>query len=1476
MVFQALLMSGNLAVTHRIYSKANELAHTAEKMRKDNPKSTDLPKIEESIKKLKSSLNEEGNTLFVPRCVMEIGKCHDQMRKVEGNKDNRELVQAASPKATAELAKSIVGLQNASNRFQEVTETINEDMRDLMRNTEKCLTAKRSDDVKQKDKLKSDVRKAGVRAAEMKTGEDDSVEKYYYSEFTEGSNEGHVIGRDKEAANRLELVKIRDAEEDKDIYPLEVKGEPQHGYSSENKNERKGKSKPNSRKSRMDAMEENIMEGDNTGYKSEQVDNRDANLEDDSGVIGREDSDTEDRRFGVVEKKKNSEEAQGQDSKTNEEVESRNNRSETQNNDSDIYDSEGNVIDKDEEISGDYSRDDSKGSGEDNRPTLNKSKERSDYDEDGGYLGNQAKRDGAVVQNRDDLTEQAYYKAKNTNPQIRGIYEEEENGYKVNKKDGSMGSNRHNSIKESKIGAEILEEDEDEYENENIRIDSGHRSSKLSSDNRDSKKADKPYRNNDEDKIDSDRYSSKKSTDPRYSSRQNSERDSRGPISYHDDDDKSRNSSKGGRLEDNEDGQKSSSRKKQTGSSNRYESDKDPKQYSEEGYYRKNTNHDGYQPEPDEKDRRVIDEEAYYHNYKKPHRINPEEVQATESGYYGRGRSHTFGEEPTKKNSNRDKGKKPKDNHIREGEIIVAEIEEGKSGNQIRFSMIEPNGRKSIIQSKHIIDPTTEAGAQFYIARKSVIPLENAHIYPEGLERAEDQMYKKKIPAESILLGDPTYRQPEHRAFTQPYEVERDEDYYKKSNFSSPAKRASALAPASQNKSTISRKSIILDGRSKDPKNFNKETVVFPRESVIKTLHAQDPIDEERDDDEFTYWHQGGGQLKDHAVERLVPRLKDPKQFENQSKKASVLLDSERDRQGTSSAYSSSQMPNSPRSRTDGSNIPSMFQTPIMKPLNTVEDRKSYFIQNKEIVEGLEVPRVVEVDYVYFRLKDDKPEPNHDPDINPHIDPCESFYQEADQARKDVPKIPGEKIYERRIRKLKPEEIEKREEEFRISQIKLSDPNLIPCEKLEKTNEWAGGKPVLIKKIDFIKNPNPVPPKLEESALKYYKMIEKNNDFNESVVYHDSGIVTSRVVERDTAKPDNNYFDSFTEPVISPLKFMIAQGPDGAFRVFQLEEFEGNPLIETETGGKFSLPSEMESSAKEGVRTMYRHSGTFHDQPILEPQRSRVIDISVLNVPRMSQLEFSRLTNKKILGPEELAKFLEMACNIPDAKVELYKQSPDALNGHSIVEQGLVLNSLAPDEKSRLLKQISELQSKGKLKSEDVSKIPKVQMAESIRLSTLDKSNKTKSSLMKEKKINAVQLEETYQGRPLYHIKDSSENPGQAKTTPSAAENYETRKNPIEELKEEMDKTENISEIQPLYNNISQRCIDENEDVKQQKKELNKLYEALVAESKQRGQPIEDWMFLPNGTSMVNNSLKSEIPYKDCQWMKLSDLYKVA
>jgi hypothetical protein len=726
---------------------------------------------------------------------------------------------------------------------------------------------------------------------------------------------------------------------------------------------------------------------------------------------------------------------------------------------------------------------------------------------------------------------------------------------------------------------------------------------------------------------------------------------------------------------------------------------------------------------------------------------------------------------------------------VREGEIIVAELEEGKTGaSKIRFSVVDPKGRKSVIDNRHMINPQTEFGEELY---RSITSSKRSAEFASNPRKPADPIASAMEARKSIVRDRLVLPLLEDEEGSQKF---------------------SSVPEAPANK-----KLLILDGRPRDPEMIGIEKVVFPKEAISRTIHSQQ------------------NPSKSQAVERINPKISDPNADTNS--------------------------PEGMNNQTE----PANFIPPIDRPKNFEEKRKTYFIEDEEKIGADLVPCLVELDYMYFKNKDEPKSDSEEEKLHP-LDPFESFYQECDQSKKSVPKISNTKVFKRKVRKLTPEEQRASEQEkLEIAKL-LRNPALVPCETLDKTQEWANGRPVYKKQIEFIQTKNNLEkePAYQESKLEYYQLIEKNPDFTDSIMYPEQAVIRSY-----NPKPPEtnlNTFDSLNRSeLLSPVKFLLGQGPDGTIRIYQLESYEGNPLIETEAG-RLSLPTNIEAS-QEGFKTMYRHSGNFNDSPVLEPQTSQVLDFSALGVPTHRHSEIQQLADRRVLTPEELARFLEMVRFVPNVKIELYKQSPEEVKGKSIVEEGLHFNSMAYSDRASILKQIGDLQRQGKIVSSDQQAKPKITIEESIKLSALHSDDRIKQSFLQEPKINAIKLEDTYEDKPLYQIVDKKDDHDED----DEKEIYD----PVSHLKEELEKLSTLSEAQVPFSDIANLALKTTDDVKNQKKVLKKLIDELEKVAKQKGQAIEDWMFMPNGTSMVNNSIKSEISYKNSDWMKLSEIYKV-
>jgi hypothetical protein len=180
-----------------VLTKAIEVAIHTEKLKEDNCHNKDLEKILESVNKIKDGLADQDNPLYIPRCVMEVSNHHDHMKEEEVENDQQGVLVAIDPKISAELAKSVSGLQIASDRYQDVMELINEDLRELIRNSEKALRYQRQSDNQiisnQSPELiegfNEIIKKKIPHGIEAMQGVDDSSEHYQYTEYSESDPE---------------------------------------------------------------------------------------------------------------------------------------------------------------------------------------------------------------------------------------------------------------------------------------------------------------------------------------------------------------------------------------------------------------------------------------------------------------------------------------------------------------------------------------------------------------------------------------------------------------------------------------------------------------------------------------------------------------------------------------------------------------------------------------------------------------------------------------------------------------------------------------------------------------------------------------------------------------------------------------------------------------------------------------------------------------------------------------------------------------------------------------------------------------------------------------------------------------------------------------------------------------------------------------------------------------------------------------
>lgn len=1332
-------------------------------------------RMAESAAKVVKALNNKKQPQGVPRSILELSKANDAFQQAEVKLAQTDPKSKSDPVATNALAKAVVDIEDASDRFQEINELLQQYVNNVLANTQKAIACRKADQgFANKDlaKRRSSSRKHGEDNKSLERGgDDDSVEKYYYSEFTEGSAQGRQEIDPKlqhqRKHNRHDSIKGLPSEENNEEGPKSGTGykEEQKVHLGDGTTLDGRKSKDlNFRKSQLLLVEEKLMNEQENQENTNKQPTRYTTLKDeaDRDNSNRDrynknpDSD-DDRRFRP---------GQGASARNNA------NDSENENHRKSIeYDSDDvdHLLHDSENVTKPASGQDQKGRRTSDFKPTDKGSKTHDHEYSSEQRNDRQPTDEEGSLNRDS-------NPKNGN-KSKGFDEERQDDFSyVPSKPGKGKTESSEYIETASKKFDKTKSDNPESNPHNDKYEYTE-----TADRRFDKNPEEGYGSEDDQKnrvkedpsdTNSKNPDGKKETIETASRRFNNLRneDEKNPI-YREDDDYDETSSKKGT------------------------NDPKSKETLETAYRRKSKG-----PETD--DARItskLDNFNYQKNSKDGSPENAfktdEEVTKKPSGSNKpESQNNTQGRKSTIKTSTYDE-KEPIIRGVREGEIIVAELEEGKSGaSKIRFSIVDSQGQKTPIDTRHMINPQSEFGEEFY---KSIT---------SSKKSGGDVHSNPKKQADPIASAMEERKSIVRDRLVLPL-LEDEEDMEEQSH------KYSSVPEA-----PVPKKLLILDGRPRDPDMINQEKVVFPKDAIKRSLINQTT----------------SSKSKDQPVERINAMVSDP---------------------------------NDENGANEGNNqtTPASFVPPIEKPKNYDEKRKTFFIEDTEKIGEDLVPRLIEMDYMYFKKIDEPPSESEEEKLHP-LDPFESFYQECDQSKKNVPSIPGSKVFKRKVRKLKPEEQREAEKEKMEIARKLRDPNLVPHEVLVKTDEWAHGRPVLKKQIEFeeTKNNFNKEPDFQEATLDYYQLIEKNPEFTDSIMYPEKATIK----RYNPQAPDTNVntFDSMNRSeLLSPVKFMLAQGPDGSIRIYQLENYQGNPLIETEAG-RLSVPTNIEAS-QDGFRTMFRHSGNFNDTPVLEPQTSRLLLASTLDAPTHRQSEIQTLADRRVLTPDELARFLEMMKFVPDVKIELYKQSPEEIKGKSIVEQGLQFNSMAYTDRASIMKQIGELNRQGKIAASSPQTKPKITLEESVKLSMLHSDDRTKQSFLQEPKINAIKLEDTYQDKPLFQIVDGKD---------EGQEDEEIEKyDPVAHLQEELDKIANISDAQVPFTDISNKALTTTDDVHAQKQILKQLAKELEGKSKSKGQAIDDWMFLPNGTSMVNNSLKSEIPYKDCEWMKLSEIYKV-
>jgi hypothetical protein len=442
--------------------------------------------------------------------------------------------------------------------------------------------------------------------------------------------------------------------------------------------------------------------------------------------------------------------------------------------------------------------------------------------------------------------------------------------------------------------------------------------------------------------------------------------------------------------------------------------------------------------------------------------------------------------------------------------------------------------------------------------------------------------------------------------------------------------------------------------------------------------------------------------------------------------------------------------------------------------------RKQFFKEGLQSVEGVDIPVIVPVEeYVRRKYRSDTPESqkSHQDHCDPTIDPCESFYEEVEpqnllRSNKSMDKQP---IYRRKIRKLNPQEIDKREKEKLLEEEMLKKKNIVMSEKLEKVDEWSKGKRILKKKKDFVKVKRQVE-NYDEIPIDFLKVIGKDPETRGPVFVKDEGTQRTKQLEPEEEEEIRS----------KPAAYTILKGSNNTYKILKLLDPEDNILVK-KIGCDLENPS---------IRLYEKYPELVNGLPLFEEDKNRYLD---RNAPECSKNE--RLENiikvieaKPYLEAGDLTKFLTELKNSPQVSVEFHQEEPEELNQKHVTLEVPAEAVIAANENA-LFKIIDEL-----IKSKQIDPY----------------GNRKKRNLVSRKLDQMMDDKSIYVAEP--------EGGSEVSRMAREADEEQPDDNPIDELKKAMDNTKNVGDLQGLFQELAARIVRENEEVGKQNELLDELF----------------------------------------------------
>jgi hypothetical protein len=532
-----------------------------------------------------------------------------------------------------------------------------------------------------------------------------------------------------------------------------------------------------------------------------------------------------------------------------------------------------------------------------------------------------------------------------------------------------------------------------------------------------------------------------------------------------------------------------------------------------------------------------------------------------------------------------------------------------------------------------------------------------------------------------------------------------------------------------------------------------------------------------------------------------------------------------------------------------------------------VEKTKTFYVEAKKNVMGKELPYLKPLEHK-FVAEDGVKTPSSQRSMSTGED-LVSFYEEVDQKRPEVPKVPDSKVYRRRGRKFRPGEKEalSKEREGKLTRPKLG---FEIKEWLEPSGDWLKGKPTLKRRYSYEDVRPKVGPSTEESHEDFFRVYEVDPTTATPKIQQDEGKIKKLIPNEELIKsnpPENS-------------KFVVLKGPNNDYHLIKLNPYlDPNPLAppallehsirpgSTSTRSKKKSQSSSQLPPLPPINFYTRTPYTFHDLPIY---CSHSIPPHPMSIPAMTK--------------EELQQLLKPIRHSGGAVLTQYVQTPETMDGRAIVEAVLRIKEAGRDiEAMDREGRISEGPLEGVKTVEDdlLASVP--QHAKSPNKLGTDRSSYGGSKKRGgesgvgdgEVRKGEVKAKEggNVNGKPFYVVERAA-----PPEIPEESDVEEKEKvdgdGPLIELRKAMELSPKLSDAQGIYNNLSRGYVDGRDNRTDQNRMIDRLFQEMDQEARKRGYLFDDHFFIPGPSSLVNNSLKSSLPYKDHPWERIPDIFE--